>query len=292
MMRLTSTTLAAGLLLSAMGGAGAQDLTGEQVCAIAKAQAGAARAACLSRAQIKGIRNGLAEDLLALLFEQCEARHATRVERAEARAVAAGGPCPGDAPDSDDGLAAPAEIAEAPESVAVGRKPRIPIRDFAWKGTFKVASLGVETDLTISGKWQNGYFDLYMEQGHQGSESGVWVENLIYKNKFYTITHEWPVESIPGCYGTLNDITVGGLNGILRSSRLVGLEIIGGVPMNHFRSSCLSETRLGIPPTHRWPGSTSSPISMCVPVARTSSSAGSSLAMGWAWIRSRTSGSS
>jgi hypothetical protein len=53
---------------------------------------------------------------------------------------------------------------------------------------------------------------------------------------------------IPGCYGTLNDITVGGLNGILRSSRLVGLEIIGGVPMNHFRSSCLSETRLGIPP--------------------------------------------
>ncbi len=248
MMRLTSTTLAAGLLLSAMGGAGAQDLTGAQACAIAKAQAGAARAACLGRAQIKGIRNGLAEDELALLFEQCEARHATRVERAEARAVAAGGPCAGDPAEADDELQGADEIAAAPESVAAGRKPRIPITDFSWKGTFKVASLGVETDLTISGKWQNGYFDLYMEQGHQGSESGVWVENLIYRNKFYTITHAWPVESIPGCYGTLNDITVGDLNGILRSSRLVGLEIIGGVPMNYFRSTCLSETRLGIPP--------------------------------------------
>lgn len=252
MMRLTSTTLAAGLLLSAMGGASAQDLTGEQACAIARAQAGAARSACLSRAQIKGIRQGLADDELALLFERCEARHVTRVERAEARA--AGGPCAGDAgiddglQDSDLDSAGIAEALAAPEVLVASRKPRIPLRNFAWKGTFKVASLGVETDLTISGKWQNGYFDLYMEQGHQGSESGVWVENLIYRNKFYTITHEWPVESIPGCYGTLNDITVGDLNGILRSSRLVGLEIIGKVPMNHFRTTCLSETRLGIPP--------------------------------------------
>jgi hypothetical protein len=33
------------------------------------------------------------------------------------------------------------------------------------------------------------------------------------------------------------------LNDILRSSRLVGLEVINGVAMNHFRATCPSEPR-------------------------------------------------
>jgi hypothetical protein len=95
-----------------------------------------------------------------------------------------------------------------------------------------------------------------MEQGTKGS--GTWVENLIYENKLYTITHEWhiPLDPFPEildvCFENTAymsspdespDITVDDLNGILASSRLVGLEKIGGKPMNHFRTTCLT----GIP---------------------------------------------
>jgi hypothetical protein len=50
-----------------------------------------------------------------------------------------------------------------------------------------------------SGKWQNGDFDLRMEQGSEGSESGVWVERLIYRNKLRspTIAHAPSLEPEP-----------------------------------------------------------------------------------------------
>jgi hypothetical protein len=128
------------------------------------------------------------------------------------------------------------------------KKPQIPSDNFEWNGTFRVPGEGkpVITDLTIRGMWQDGYFNVYMQQGFKGGE--VWVENLIYQNHFYTITHEWPGGvKVPGCYGSLNEISVDHLNGILASSQLVGLERIDGTPMNHFRVSCLSTTYFIIP---------------------------------------------
>lgn len=120
-------------------------------------------------------------------------------------------------------------------------KPQIPKQNFEWNGTFKAVSMGIDTDLLISGKWQNGNFNLFMEQGKKGS--GAWVQNLIYDNRFYTITREWPGGvKLPGCFRSQVGLNVDGLNGILASSRLVGLEQIDGVDMNHFRTTCLSKT--------------------------------------------------
>ena len=94
----------------------------------------------------------------------------------------------------------------------------------------------VVTDLTIRGMWQNGYFNLYMEQGFEGEE--YWVENLIYQNHLYTITHNWPNLGPPVygfCYKSLNEVTVPGLNGVLESAQLVGLETIDGHPYESFQ---------------------------------------------------------
>lgn len=122
-----------------------------------------------------------------------------------------------------------------------GTKPQIPKEDFEWNGTFKAVSMGIDTNLVISGKWDDDNFNLYMEQGKEGS--GAWVQNFIYENRFYTITHEWPGGvKLPGCFRSQVGLTVDGLNGILKSSRLVGLEQIDGVDMNHFRTTCLSQT--------------------------------------------------
>jgi len=104
-----------------------------------------------------------------------------------------------------------------------------------------------ETDLTIRGKWQDGSFDLYMEQGNEG-DPNVWVQNLIFKNRLYILTNRWPASADPGfplvgaCAKAVNTITVAALNEILASSRLVGREVVGGVQMNHFRTTCLSQT--------------------------------------------------
>jgi hypothetical protein len=131
-------------------------------------------------------------------------------------------------------------------------KPQIPTENFEWNGTFRVPGEAepVVTDLTIRGMWQNGYFNLYMEQGFDGG--AYWVENLIYQNHLYTITHTWPNLGPPVtgfCYKSLNQVTVQGLNGVLESAQLVGLEIIDGTPMNHFRASCLSKSQIvGLPP--------------------------------------------
>jgi hypothetical protein len=130
-------------------------------------------------------------------------------------------------------------------------KPQIPTENFEWNGTFRVPgeTVPVVTDLTIRGMWQKGYFNLYMEQGLEGGE--YWVENLIYQNHLYTLTHNWPNVGPPVsgfCYKSLNEVTVAGLNGVLESAQLVGLETIDGTPMNHFRASCLSKSQiLGLP---------------------------------------------
>ncbi len=131
-------------------------------------------------------------------------------------------------------------------------KPQIPTATFEWNGTFMVPGelVPVATDLTIRGMWQNGYFNLYLEQGSDGEQ--YWVENLIYRNHLYTITHTWPNLGPPitgFCYKSLNPVTVGGLNTLLQSAQLVGLETIDGTPMNHFRASCLSKSQVvGLPP--------------------------------------------
>jgi hypothetical protein len=61
------------------------------------------------------------------------------------------------------------------------KKPQIPTENFEWNGTFRVPGQEepVITALTIRGRWQNGHFNLYMEQGFEGGE--YWVENLIYQ---------------------------------------------------------------------------------------------------------------
>src|SRR5262249_56278010 len=91
------------------------------------------------------------------------------------------------------------------------KKPQIPTENFEWNGTFRVPGQDepVITDLTIRGMWQNGHFNLYMEQGFEGGE--YWVENLIYQEHLYTITHKWPNVAPPVskvCYKSLNEITV------------------------------------------------------------------------------------
>jgi len=134
-------------------------------------------------------------------------------------------------------------------------KPQIPMHNFEWQGSFignaeKLSDPQVEYKLTVRGKWQNGYFNLYMEQGTKDDDT--WVENLIYEDKLYTITHKWHTEfDLKGIcfqnmvYNTEDPwkplpITVAGFNRGLQHSRLVGLEKIGGKPMNHFRHTCLS----------------------------------------------------
>jgi len=131
-------------------------------------------------------------------------------------------------------------------------KPQIPTENFEWNGTFRVPGEEepVITALTIRGMWQNGYFNLYMEQGFDGGE--YWVENLIYQKHLYTITHKWPNVGPPVsgfCYKSQNEVTVEGLNAVLESAQLVGLEKIDRTLMNHFRVSCLSKSQIvGLPP--------------------------------------------
>jgi len=142
-------------------------------------------------------------------------------------------------------------------------KPQIPMHNFEWQGSFignaeKLSDPQVEYKLTVRGKWQNGYFNLYMEQGTKDDDT--WVENLIYEDKLYSITHKWHTElppilpdgsSILGkcfqnqVFNTENPleplpITVDGFNRGLARARLVGREKIGGKPMNHFRHTCLT----------------------------------------------------
>ena len=138
------------------------------------------------------------------------------------------------------------------DSSGEAEKPQIPTENFEWNGTFRVPGEvePVVSALTIRGMWQNGYFNLYEEQGIEGA--AYWVENLIYQNHLYTLTHNWPKVGPPVtgfCYKSLNPVTVAGLNGILQSAQLVGLETIEGTPMNHFRVSCLSKSQvIGLPP--------------------------------------------
>jgi len=129
------------------------------------------------------------------------------------------------------------------------KKPQIPTENFEWNGTFRVPGQDepVITDLTIRGRWQNGHFNLYMEQGFDGGE--YWVENLIYQEHLYTITHNWPKIGPPVtgfCYKSQDEITVEDLNAILESAQLVGREKIDRTPVNHFRVSCLSKSQIVI----------------------------------------------
>jgi hypothetical protein len=131
--------------------------------------------------------------------------------------------------------------------------PQIPTTEFTWKGTFRAngAKLGepsVTAPLIISGKKHEGFFNLYMQQGSE-TDPKIWVENLIYKNSLYTITHRWHREVPEGIRGVCfksPGISVRDLNGILKSSRFVGPEIVDDKPVNHFRSSCLSSIAFGL----------------------------------------------
>jgi len=129
------------------------------------------------------------------------------------------------------------------------KKPQIPIKNFEWSGTFRVPGQRepVITNLVIRGMWQNGHFNLHMQQGSKGDK--YWVENLIFQKHLYTLTHKWPDLGPPisgVCYKSINEITVENLNTILESAQLVGLEEIDRTPMNHFRVSCLSKSQVVI----------------------------------------------
>ena len=147
-------------------------------------------------------------------------------------------------------------------------KPQIPKEDFEWTGRFlgnsrELGGAKVEYDLTVKGKWQNGYFNLYMSQGNEGEDT--WVENLIYEDKLYSITHAWHIDD-PDINGLLGicfqnmvynkeqpyqpeHISVDDFNkGLRDGATLVGLEKIGGKPVNHFRHSCLAQSALQLGP--------------------------------------------
>lgn len=142
-------------------------------------------------------------------------------------------------------------------------KPQIPTQDFEWHGVFKGSTVFQGTaedysapqvieDLVVRGRQQGDYFNVYMSQG--GADRDTWVENLIYNGKFYSITHKWHTNGADDflelCFENTvyNDtdpksplpITVEGLNSLLASSRFVGLEMIEGESINHFRASCLA----------------------------------------------------
>ena len=158
-------------------------------------------------------------------------------------------------------------------SASYQKRPQIPKHDFEWTGTFRgnepfngndedLFAPQVVGKLTVRGKWQtseNGrFFNLYMAMGDEDDDT--WVENLIYEDKLYSITHKWHTElppilpdgsSILGkcfqnqVFNTENPleplpITVDGFNRGLARARLVGREKIGGKPMNHFRHTCLT----------------------------------------------------
>lgn len=149
-------------------------------------------------------------------------------------------------------------------------KPQIPKQDFEWNGVMignaeSFDAPKVEVDLTIRGKRdEEGYFNVYMEQGNKYSPI-LWVKNLVFKDKFYTITYKWHTggfeDIIDKCFestiynkddpGNPLPITIDGLNALLDRSRFVGLEVIDGTPMNHFRITYLSKTGpVGPPPDY------------------------------------------
>ena len=137
--------------------------------------------------------------------------------------------------------------------------PQIPTTKFTWDGTFRTNGRTVDeppvtVPLTIRGKQQGDFFDVYMQQGGPKNRE-IWVENLIYQGDLYTITHTWnrpvPDRVLNTCFKS-PEITVDDLNGILKASQLVGPEVInidrkGGPELvNHFRSSCLSSIFFGL----------------------------------------------
>lgn len=125
------------------------------------------------------------------------------------------------------------------------KSPQIPDSGrFVWEGTFRSngptpAAQPVTAPLLIQGEKNGRFFNLYMQQG-TATDPNVWVENLIYENKMYSITHRWHgVDQLKLCFRA-DDITVADLNNLLKSSQFVALETIEGQQMNHFRTSCLS----------------------------------------------------
>ncbi len=256
MRHLRNMILVLGLFIFAIDSAHAKSLTQQEECAIEQVEAAIAYVQCLGQARITGIWEHHSDGEISLLSRECEA---IIIEEAEAHSLAFGRQC-------DPTVDAPGSLDRRPlansQNSTMAVKPKIPKHNFEWKGTFignasKLSDPQMKANLTIRGKWVGKYFNVYMEQGHKGS--GLWVENILYKNKLYTITHEWHTDLPPLLKGTCFEdtlynadhplrplpITVDDLNGILDSSRLVGLEIIDGKPMNHFRTTCLSKT--GIP---------------------------------------------
>lgn len=259
---------AVGLVFISMDSSIAERLTEEEECAIKKAEAAASYLQCLSRVQIEGMKQRLSSDEVTQLSMKCEAG---MIDKTEALAMGRQCTITGDAAE----VQAWSMLSNSKKKTAGEKPPQIPKQDFEWNGTFvangaKLSDPQIMTDLTISGKWQKNkedewFFNLYMEQGSEDEDSPVWVENLVFEDSLYTITHRWHLE-IPWylklCVVSPN-ISVDDLNGILLSSRHVGLEKIGGTPMNHFRTSCLTGPRAEptpAPPTTKFPVSIFSDI--------------------------------
>lgn len=179
------------------------------------------------------------------------------------------------------------------QALADPPRPQIPKQNFEWTGNFignpgDLPEKQLLYDLVVRGKWQTGedgkeYFNLYMEQGDASRDT--WVENFIYEDKLYSITHKWHIDDpdinflLGVCFQNMVynkdnpseplNISVDDLNrGLDVGSRLVGVEIINGKPMNHFRHSCLARTapQLFFNPDAEYPVS-SDPESFLTPFA-------------------------
>lgn len=254
-----------GLLGIASSNTAAKPLTKAEECVIQQTEVAAAYAQCLDQARIEGLRQQLHDEEADLLLLECEA---SMFEEAAAHELSFGDNCDttSDTLESRD---------ENQLTVGVNSnvvvKPQIPEHDFEWNGRFvgnaaKVADPQLEATLTIRGKHQDGYFNVYMAQGGPGEK--LWVENLLFEGKLYSFTHKWhsyidPATHIEGnCFENTAynpadpanslPITVQDLNGILKNSRFVGLERTGGKPMNHFRATCLSTAGIPEIPLFLW----------------------------------------
>jgi hypothetical protein len=247
-MRNSLSILMFGLLAFAPAGVSAKSLTDQEQCEIEQAEAAASYVQCLSQVRIDSVREQLPQDQAELLSMECEA---SMLEQAESLARTLGRQCDV----SGSALEAQTDIGYHYGYGDV--KPQIPLRNFEWKGQFVgspeiISDPQLVTRLIISGKWQNDYFNLYMEQG--GPHEELWVKNLIFEDKLYSITYKWHTPAAddiletcfentgydPSSPGNPLPITVHDLNGILASSRLVGLEKVDRRYVNHYRTTCLS----------------------------------------------------
>jgi hypothetical protein len=134
----------------------------------------------------------------------------------------------------DSALAKPLSVLDQfPNQDSRGRPtPELP-PDFQAQGRYIVRDLDVNVPFT----WEGRDGDSQMIAG--GPDDPIWFTNVIYRDKLYTLTYEWPkVPPNQPCH-RVGDFSLEDLNDrLLSTSRFVGREILDQKPprrVNHWR---------------------------------------------------------